>query len=179
MSFRIKSKDRKNYFDQPYLSMALTGVFMVSTTPTRVSPEYQLVNCGEDGGRVKFSPVKPEQGMKLKSDSLKPACLVRKSLSLPLMVSNLAWSQSTVSSLLTATQSWLTPRLRTKSACSRVWPPESKPASNSPVVALTTRTATSALTKRCSVCQKQSMVTWRRLLLEWSRTDVYDDHLIS
>merc|ERR1719474_2086599 len=102
------------------LSMALAGVFIVSTAPTKVSPEYQLVNCFEDGGRVKFSPVKPEQGMKLKSDSLNPACLVRNSLSLLRMASNLAWSHSTVSSLLTATQSWLTPRLRTKSACSRV-----------------------------------------------------------
>ncbi len=45
-------------------------------------------------------------------------CFVRKSLSLSLMSVKRCWLQSTVSSLLTATTSWDTPRDRTSMACS-------------------------------------------------------------
>ena len=53
----------------------------------------------------------------------------------------------TWSILLMATASWVTPRERTNRACSLVWPPASKPASNSPRLASTTSRATSAWTE--------------------------------
>ena len=51
----------------------------------------------------------------------------------------------TLSNLLTATINCVTPSDLTSRACSRVWPPASKPDSNSPVLEPTTKIATSAL----------------------------------
>ena len=53
-----------------------------------------------------------------------------------------------MSILLTATTSCVTPSERTSKACSLVCPPDSKPDSNEPIVASTTRTATSACGKK-------------------------------
>ena len=111
---------------------------------TRLGPLYHPASASSELLVVRFSPVRPLQGRKVRSDSRKPACRVRKGLSLAWIASNLSSLHSTVSSLLTATTSWLTPRLLTSSACSLVCPPASKPASNSPVVAFTTSTPTSA-----------------------------------
>ena len=60
------------------------------------------------------------------------------------MASKRAQSQPARSILLTATTHRDTPSARASAACSRVWPPRSKPRSNACGLASTTSTATSA-----------------------------------
>ncbi len=88
----------------------------------------------------------------------------------------LLWSPwlPTWSILLTATASCVTPRDRTSRPCSRVCPPASNPASNSPRLASTTNTATSACKKhththylRCSD-QNPPLMTPAKIPKHWS-----------
>ena len=47
---------------------------------------------------------------------------LRKCFNFSTIKSKRSWLQSTVSNLFTATSSWFTPKLLTRTACSRVWP---------------------------------------------------------
>lgn len=80
-----------------------------------------------------LAPVNAETGMNVTSLGLKMPFL-RNDVSCDLINSNRSCSQLTVGSsiLLTTMMRRVTPAVLTSWACSRVWPPLSKPASNSP-----------------------------------------------
>ena len=59
-----------------------------------------------------------------------------------------------------ATTSWVTPSERTSKACSLVCPPDSKPDSNEPIVASTTRTATSAYERTIGQMYSKDDLKW-------------------
>lgn len=73
-------------------------------TFNNVGPLYQDVRSGSVGGLTRFSPVSPEQGMYVISDSLKPACR-KKPFNLPTISSKRSLDQLTVSNLLITTPS--------------------------------------------------------------------------
>ena len=88
-----------------------------------------------------LSPCRPEQGMKDMFLDENPA-VVRKAEIWFKISRKRSCDQDTVSSLLTAIIIFCTPMLRTKRACSFVWP--RRPDSKEPVLASMTRTAKSA-----------------------------------
>ena len=139
----LKTSDMQN---RSGLSMAFSiGLSrLMQSSRVRGSVVYQLVSLSHVDFLVKFSPLSPEQGTNMTSFSLKPTCLVRKLPSFLHISLNLTWDHSHKSILLTAMISWETPSDLTSKECSRVWPPKSKPVSNSPVMPLMTNMAQSA-----------------------------------
>mmetsp|Transcript_44840 Transcript_44840/g.103728 ORF Transcript_44840/g.103728 Transcript_44840/m.103728 type:complete len:224 (+) Transcript_44840:533-1204(+) len=83
-----------------------------------------------------LSPVRPLIGRNTTWSSLKPEPFM-KGCSLPTISSYRSFAHSTLGSsiLFTATTSFSTPKVLARSVCSRVWPPRSKPVSNSPFLA--------------------------------------------
>mmetsp|Transcript_64459 Transcript_64459/g.207614 ORF Transcript_64459/g.207614 Transcript_64459/m.207614 type:complete len:200 (+) Transcript_64459:635-1234(+) len=106
------------------------GTSKESIRSRRVIPEYQ---AGVFFLTLMLSPVRPLMGRKMTWSSLKPDCF-RKGLSFVLISLYLDSSHSTLGSsiLLMAISSLSTPSVLASTACSRVWPPRSKPVSNSP-----------------------------------------------
>src|SRR6266545_551078 len=95
---------------------------------------------------LRLSPAYAETGRNETSVfGLKPAAFIN-GVNLSLISSKRLFAQMTVwsSILLMATTTFDTPAVLTNMMCSRVWPPRSKPVSNSPLRAEITRMATSA-----------------------------------
>mmetsp|Transcript_9951 Transcript_9951/g.21364 ORF Transcript_9951/g.21364 Transcript_9951/m.21364 type:complete len:586 (-) Transcript_9951:50-1807(-) len=90
-----------------------------------------------------FSPVKPEIGTNRIRFGLN-CCLSKNSFTRVCISWYRSSFQPSTSSLLTATMICVTPKPLASMMCSLVWPPPVNPASNSPVTAAITRTATSA-----------------------------------
>lgn len=127
---------------------------------------HQLESPSALGFVTMFSPDRPLHGTNVTA-SRKPACF-KNVLNLLTISLKRSFDQSTVSNLLTTTANCETPienkndinasELQSRfieklialpsdlsnKACSLVWPPLSKPVSNSPLVASTTSSATSA-----------------------------------
>mmetsp|Transcript_19037 Transcript_19037/g.45986 ORF Transcript_19037/g.45986 Transcript_19037/m.45986 type:complete len:229 (-) Transcript_19037:983-1669(-) len=93
-----------------------------------------------------LDPARPEIGMNLTSRLMVNPHPFKNGRSFVTHSSYRVFDQLTVGSsiLLTTTTRKLTPSVLASMACSRVWPPRSKPVSNSPFRAEMTRTPTSA-----------------------------------
>mmetsp|Transcript_213 Transcript_213/g.454 ORF Transcript_213/g.454 Transcript_213/m.454 type:complete len:333 (-) Transcript_213:838-1836(-) len=132
------------------LSAARSMASSASSTSKREPSDHQGHTSCATRSRT-LAPVSPEMGTNWMSRfTLYPHCL-RKGVR-PFWISSkrplLHWPEASrmdeSSILFTTTMSLETPRVLASCVCSRVWPPRSKPVSNSPLRAAITRTPMSA-----------------------------------